>query len=451
MKKILVIDRDSGFSESLRARLGKGIDLLAAESVREGLSLLENDSPDLVILDITPGCSGGLKGFEEIRARDEQINIIVVAGSEEMEVTINAIKKGAFDCLIKPVDLDELELSIKKVFKTIELHAKLKDVVDISREHKTDTIIGKSRIMEEIFKTIGIASQSKVTILIQGESGTGKELIARAIHYNGPERDKPFMAINCSALVETLLESELFGHEKGAFTGALFKKEGKFEAASGGTVFLDEIGEMSQALQVKLLRVLQERSFERVGGSETIKTDVRVIAATNKDLKEFTAKGGFREDLYYRLKVITIDVPPLRERKSDIPALVTYLMDKANRELHKKVRKVPDNIMELMMDYQWPGNVRELENVITRGVLLAKGDVLLDVFLQPEANPETKAEWHPSTMPDVEREHIEKTLCYTNWNKSRASYLLGMSLPRLERKIKKYNIGPDARLLKSIN
>ncbi len=459
MKKILIIDDDRSICKTLQLHLSPDMTVYAEHSGSEGLKTFERVSPHLVILDLRLPDMGGLEVLDRIRAMNESAYVIVVTAFQDMESTVTAVKKGAFDYISKPISLDQLDLSIKKVFQNLELHLRLKDLLDdVYREYKVDTIIGKSRSMEDIFKTIGIASQSRVTVLIQGESGTGKELIARAIHYNSQEKEKPFIAINCSALVETLLESELFGHEKGSFTGAISRKEGKFEVASGGTIFLDEIGEMSQALQVKLLRILQERSFERVGGSETIRTDVRVLAATNKDLQKLTSKGLFREDLYYRLKVITIEVPPLRERKEDIPLLVSHLLEKTNRELHKSVRKVPGRVMEMMMNYSWPGNVRELENVITRGVLLAKGDVILDLYLpgvyEVGAGDSVRApDWKAASLDDVEREHIQKTLEHTGWNKSKAATLLGITLPRLDRKIKKYyllNLRAKAALKKSV-
>lgn len=435
MRKVLITSVDRSFSSQLGEHLAGSVSVLCC-----GLDALAgiyaSERPDAVIVDIGADRQG-ISAIDELKSMDEQASIIALTCGSDMATTVEVIKKGAFDCIQKPVNFAELDQCLKEVFEGVDLHRRLGDI-GAEGEYRPEAIVGRSRAVEEIFKTIGLASQSKVTILIQGESGTGKELIARAIHHNSVEAGRPFVAINCSALVETLLESELFGHEKGAFTGALFRKEGKFEAASGGTVFLDEIGEMSQALQVKLLRVLQERSFERVGGSETIRTDVRVIAATNSDLSGLVTSGAFREDLYYRLKVITIDVAPLRERLEDVPLLVMHLLAKANRELHKKVRKVPEEVMALLKTYSWPGNVRELENVITRGVLLAKGDVLVDVTLP--GKEKKGPDWKPATLSDIERAHIESTLGHTLWNKSRAAVLLGVSLPRLERKIRKYGL-----------
>src|SRR3990170_3886167 len=432
MRKILIATDDGERLAALEAHLGRYL-AVASASVDGAVEACASERPEAVIMDLD---SSGEAVLDRLLSTDPGASIICLTSRHGLESTVDVIRKGAFDCLYEPVDMKALDDCLKRVFDGLDLTRSLADIrMDA---YRPDTLVGRSRAMEEIFKTIGIASLSKVTILIQGESGTGKELIARAIHHNSVEAGRPFVAINCSALVETLLESELFGHEKGAFTGALFRKEGKFEAASGGTVFLDEIGEMSQALQVKLLRVLQERSFERVGGSETIRTDVRVIAATNSDLSGLVTSGAFREDLYYRLKVITIDVAPLRERLEDVPLLVMHLLAKANRELHKKVRKVPEEVMALLKVYSWPGNVRELENVITRGVLLAKGDVLIDVTLPGKEKKDPA--WKSATLDDIERGHIESTLGHTLWNKSRAAVLLGISLPRLERKIKKYGL-----------
>ncbi len=447
MKKILIIDDDRSITKTLKLHLSGGMKVLTADTAAGGLKIQEEESPDVVVLDIRLPDMDGLKALERIKRRDENVCVIMITAFQDMETTVEAIQKGAFDYIPKPINLDELDLSIKRAFESIELHRRLNDVIaDAYSGYRVDAIVGKSRAMEEIFKTIGIASQSKVTTLIQGESGTGKELIARAIHYNSREKDRPFVPINCSALVPTLLESELFGHEKGAFTGAISRKPGKFEIADGGTIFLDEIGEMSQPLQAKLLRVLQEKSFERVGGNETIRTDVRVISATNRNLHDLVEKGLFREDLYYRLRGVTINVPPLRERKEDIPCLVTHLLGKANRDLHKDVRKVPEKVMEALVNYSWPGNVRELENVITRGVLLARGDVLIDVFLPDLAagslRKEAAGDWEPESLDAVEKVHIERVLAHTGWNKSRAARILGVSLPRLLRKISKYGLRP---------
>ena len=298
--------------------------------------------------------------------------------------------------------------------------------------------------MKEIFKTIGIVSQSKTTVLIEGESGTGKELIARAIHeHTDPAR--PFISINCSAIVETLLESELFGHEKGAFTGASYRKLGKFELANSGTLLLDEIGDMSLNMQVKLLRVMQEREFERVGGREKVRTDVRIIGATNKPLQDRVAQGAFREDLYYRLNVIHIVVPPLRERPEDIPLLVDYLLNKLNRELHKKITRIQTRALELLTACDWPGNIRQLENTLRRAVVHNQGDLLTADGVEDAMQETVKsgAQSRSSAiklLDEVEKEHILNALKFAEGNRGRVCELLGISRPTLQRKIRKYQI-----------
>jgi two-component system response regulator AtoC len=294
-----------------------------------------------------------------------------------MESTIRAMKEGAFDYIHKPIDVNELDIAIRKAVHALEMEEKIKGLlVESSRDYKVGDIIGIGPQMREIFKTIGVVSQSRTPVLIQGESGTGKELIAKVIH-NNTAADEPYIAINCSAIVETLLESELFGHEKGSFTGAVNRKPGKFELARYGTVFLDEISEMSLNLQAKLLRVLQEREFERVGGKDRIKVNARVVAATNKDLKNLIKEGLFRVDLYYRLNIVTINIPPLRERREDLKPLIDYLLAKINMELHKHIVGVSDDMIDIFRLYSWPGNIRELENLLVRAAVVAKGQVLV--------------------------------------------------------------------------
>jgi two-component system response regulator AtoC len=369
-----------------------------------------------------------------------------------MESTIKAMKEGAFDYILKPVDVNELDISIKKALNAIEMEKKLKGFVESARDYKVGDIIGFGPGMREIFKTIGVVSQSRTPVLIEGESGTGKELIAKVIH-NNTDANEPFIAINCSAIVETLLESELFGHEKGSFTGAISRKPGKFELARNGTVFLDEISEMSWNLQAKLLRVLQEREFERVGGKETIRVNARIIAATNKDLRGMIKERLFRDDLYYRLNIVSIRIPPLRDRIEDLDQLVSYLLAKISRELHKRIVKVSDDMMDIFRRYSWPGNVRELENLLVSASVVAKGQVLMksdfpdlgdgdanavSAGLQPDSA------WHESgrflTLDEIEERHIRKVINETKKNKGEICDLLGISRPTLERKLEKYGI-----------
>ena len=297
--------------------------------------------------------------------------------------------------------------------------------------------------MQEIFKLIGMVSDSRATVLIQGESGTGKELIAKTIHYNSPFCREPFIPVNCSALVETLLETELFGHEKGSFTGATYQKKGKIELAEKGTIFFDEIGDVGPNLQVKLLRFLQEREFERVGGDHSIRSSARILAATNRDLPHLVETQKFREDLFFRLRVVEIHVPPLRERMSDIPLLVEHLLSRINTHLHKKVTKISREAMDMLINYRWPGNVRELENVLTRAVVLSKGDVLLREYLPPlgSSDRQTATKAHRiEPLDEVVKEHVLRALEYTKWDMGKTCELLRISRPTLRKKIQKYQL-----------
>jgi two-component system, NtrC family, response regulator AtoC len=321
-------------------------------------------------------------------------------------------------------------------------------LMEPSRHFKVGDIIGGGKEMRDIFKMIGTVSQSRTTVLIQGESGTGKELIAKVIHHN-TSPDEPYIAVNCSAIVETLLESELFGHEKGSFTGAISRKQGKFELARYGSVFLDEISEMSVNLQAKLLRVLQEMEFERVGGKDRIRVNARIIAATNKDLKTLVREGKFRDDLFYRLNIVAITIPPLRERTEDIPALIDYLLAKINIDLHKRIVGVSDEMMRIFLGYRWPGNVRELENLLVRAAVVAKGQVLIrgdfpELMEEPgEAQPEAagrKADGSLPTLDDIEEQYIRKVIRESGKNKGEICEILGISRPTFERKLEKYGI-----------
>jgi two-component system, NtrC family, response regulator AtoC len=444
--KILIVDDEAPIRETLEmVLLGKGYGVATAGDGPSAISAFEREQPDVVILDVCLPEMSGIDVLRKLKKKHDTITVIMITAYHDMETTIQAMKEGAYEYIRKPIDADELEIVIDKVAQNLKLVNRLEELItDISREYKADNIVGKSRAMQQVFKTIAMVSESRTTVLIQGESGTGKELIAKAIHYNSPFRKEPFVPVNCSALVETLLETELFGHERGAFTGASQLKKGKIEQARSGTILLDEIGEISPALQVKLLRFLQEKEFDRVGGNERVKSAARIIAATNRDLFRMVEEKRFREDLYFRLKVVEIHVPPLRERKEDIPLLVDHLLHKINIELHKKVTQIPKNVMDALIDYAWPGNVRELENLLTRAVVLSKGHVLLpdhmlDVFEQ------RRGFQHPEEikpLSQVEREHVARVLTETRWNKGRACELLGISRPTLREKIKKYKLHP---------
>jgi two-component system, NtrC family, response regulator AtoC len=446
MHKILVIDDDRSICESLNLYLTEeGYATGISNSAEDGLRKIRSGKWDVIILDIFLSDANGLDTLTRIKEFDPNVSVIMITAFHDMPSTVRAMKLGAVEYIHKPLDIDELESAIRRALKRkSESGRRGVSVVSFSGKHREQDIVGKNRAMKEIFKTIGILSQSKTTVLIEGESGTGKELIARAIH-DHTDRNKPFVSVNCSAIVETLLESELFGHEKGAFTGATYRKAGKFEQADSGTLFLDEIGDMSLNMQVKLLRVMQEREFERVGGKERLQSDARIIAATNKSLKEMVAQGTFREDLYYRLYVIRILVPPLRERREDIPLLVEYLVQKLNRELRKKIGKIQASALQVLVNRNWPGNIRQLENVLKRAAVHTQGDLLTEETLLESID---EASYLPSEaavpkirlLDEVEKEHISNALRFTEGNRGRVCELLGISRPTLQRKIRKYGI-----------
>lgn len=461
MPRILVIDDDAAVCETLKLCLKEdGYTVDTAQSGTDGLNKYVSNPADVVILDIRLPDVDGFLVLEDLKEENENIKVIMITAYYDMETTINAMKAGAFDYLHKPLDIDELDAAIKRALKSLEMEKKMEGLKTLpSRNFRAGDIIGASNEMREIFKTIGIVSQSRTTVLIQGESGTGKELIAKVIHQN-TSPDDPFIAVNCSAIVETLLESELFGHEKGSFTGAIARKLGKFELARYGTVFLDEISEMSLNLQAKLLRVLQEMEFERVGGKDKIKVNARIMTATNKDLKTLVKEGKFRDDLFYRLNIVAINIPPLRSRKQDIPPLIDYLLAKINLDLQKKIIGVSDEVMERFINYNWPGNVRELENLLLRACVIAKGQVLgkndfpelgseedVNTLRSIQGNADGIEEIFNAsgpekllTLDEVEDRYIRKIIRETGKNKGEICEILGISRPTFERKLEKYGI-----------
>ncbi|MGC9324863.1 MAG: sigma-54-dependent transcriptional regulator [Desulfomonilia bacterium] len=454
MSKILVIDDDNSIRETLDLYLTEeGYEVKTAPTGTDGLNAFTQWSPDVVILDIRLPDVDGFRILEELREEDEHVKAIMITAHHDMESTIKAMKEGAFDYIHKPVDVNELDIAIEKALHALDMEKKIRGLlVESSRNFKVGDIIGTGSRMREIFKTIGVVTQSRTPVLIQGESGTGKELIAKVIH-NNTDANEPYIAVNCSAIVETLLESELFGHEKGSFTGAVTRKLGKFELARYGTVFLDEISEMSLNLQAKLLRVLQEREFERVGGKDRIKVNARIIAATNKDLKTLVSEGKFRDDLYYRLNIVTITIPPLRERREDVKPLLDYLVAKINLELHKNIVGISDEVLDIFMQYSWPGNIRELENLLVRAAVVAKGQVLMksdfpDLHEKSGPSPREDSDYdfyrdatgRILTLDEVEELHIRRVIRETNMNKGEICELLGISRPTFERKLEKYGI-----------
>src|SRR5512136_2843723 len=376
-RSVLIVDDEVGARESLKMILKRDYEVFLARDAEEAFLQIKEHTPDLILLDIILPDLDGLKVLERIKQSDPDIIVIMITATKTVKTAVEAMKLGAYDYVTKPFDIDELRLIITRSLSTKALEQEVKyRREEMDKGFDFGNIIGKSKSMKEIFKVVKQIADSKSTALIMGESGTGKELISRAIHYNSNRKNHPFVTINCAAIPETLIESELFGHEKGAFTNAIEKKLGRFEVAHQGTLFLDEIGELSLATQAKILRFLEEKEFNRVGGSKTIKVDVRLITATNKDLNQLIKKGNFREDLYYRINVVPIVIPPLRERKEDIPLLIEYFIKKFSEENNKKVKGVSKEALEVMIEYEWPGNIRELENLIERVIALTSKEYI---------------------------------------------------------------------------
>lgn len=454
MAKILVIDHDPAILEDLDIHLkDEGYNVFTAVNGTDGLNRFIEAEPDIVILEINLPDIHGFTLLEDLREEDENVKVIMMTADHDMDTTIHAMKAGAFDYFRKPVPGDELVVAIQKALKARDMQKRVDALLMKSpRLFKAGDIIGISREMNGIFKTIGTVSQSKTTVLIQGESGTGKELIAKVIH-RMTSPGEPYIGVNCSAIVETLLESELFGHEKGSFTGAVSRKLGKFELARSGTVFLDEISEMSLNLQAKLLRVLQEMEFERVGGKDRVKVNARIITATNKELKSLVEEGTFRDDLFYRLNVVSIHIPPLRQRKEDIAPLIDYLLAKINLDLNKQIIGVSDDVMDIFLGYDWPGNVRELENLLLSAAVGAKGQILVKDDFQEflggfqkqriaERNQDDLSETGIRlTLDEVEGRYIRKVIKESGHRtKGEICEILGISRPTFERKLEKYGI-----------
>ncbi|MBN2200051.1 MAG: sigma-54-dependent Fis family transcriptional regulator [Candidatus Aminicenantes bacterium] len=442
MKSVLIIDDDPLILKTLASHLSRqGFEVRQAETGGKGLAEIESSLPDLVLLDIRLPDLNGLEVLKRISRFTPRPCVLIMTAYDDMKTTVEAIQQGAFEYLVKPLDFVALDLTIQKAVQVKKLEDKVTFLIEEKKkEYTIDNIIGRSPQIREVFKLIGSVASSRANVLIQGESGTGKELVAKAIHYNSPFRDEPFIVINCSAISDTLLESELFGHVKGAFTDAVVETRGKFEIAGKGTLFLDEVGDVSPGLQSKLLRVIETRDFMKVGGEKVLKTEARIIAATNQSLKALIEKEKFREDLYYRLKVVEIDLPPLRERREDIPELVAYLLEKINRELKKNVRKVPEDVMDFLTRLPWKGNVRELENALTRAIILAKTDVVLQENLPLESVDSPIVGRELVSLKEVEKNYIQHVLNMTKGNKTRSCQILQISRPTLDKKIREYKL-----------
>ncbi|MDR2402689.1 MAG: sigma-54 dependent transcriptional regulator [Spirochaetaceae bacterium] len=439
--KLLVVDDEKNIREGLAASLQMdGYEVETAAAGDEGWKLFLKGDIDLVITDLRmPGISGE-DLLQRIGAETPGIPVIVLTGHGTVENAVNAMRNGAYDFLTKPVNLDRLSLLVKRALKGRELELKHRRIEEeLEQQKQFETIIGTSTPMRRVFDTIRRAAPAKASVLITGESGVGKELVADAIHELSPRKGKPLIKVHCAALSASLLESELFGHEKGAFTGAVSRTRGRFELAHEGTLFLDEIGEIDQNIQIKLLRVLQEKKFERVGGEATIETDVRIVAATNKDLKEEIEKGNFREDLYFRLNVVNIRVPPLRERKDDIPLLISVFLKEFAVENNKTVEGIDDKARAAIYAYDWPGNVRELRNCMESAVVMSKGPVITEGDLPPTLRVSNDDGWIRiplgSTMETAEQIVIRDTLSSVKGNKSKAADILAIGRKTLHRKL----------------
>lgn len=471
MSKILVIDDEErlcyAFKEFLRE---EGHMPIVASNAVEGMKIIREENPDVVFMDIRMPGTDGLEALKNFHSSNSSTKIVIMTAYGTMQTTIEAIQMGAFDYITKPLDVNVVKKVIQKALDAKRLEEeKGIPIGEIPEDYQLHNIVGKSIPMQEAYKLIALVTANDVTVLISGESGVGKELVAKAIHYNSPRKDKPFVTVNLSAIPENLVETELFGHEKGAFTGAMERRIGKFEVAGEGTLFLDEIGELPHSVQVKLLRVLHERCFERVGSNFTIPNRARVIVATNKNLEEEIEKGNFRDDLYYRLKVITITLPLLRERAEDIPDLVSHFIVKVNHEFSRNIRGVDERALKAIMDYHWPGNVRELENVIKRAIVMTRGEFIGIDSLPDEITSVKEAKKIPKDLQNyirsmiklhtegwdlkedgdslysnvvesIEKMLIQEVLATTTGNQVKAAKLLGINRTTLRKKIEDYKL-----------
>ncbi len=464
---IIIIDDDTSIRKTLTLHFEcQGYVVHQRHTGAEGLALIEELESGIIILDIRLPDANGLDILENIYRKKGRFYSIIVTAYPDMESTVRAVQNGVGEYIYKPIDIKEIDAAVVKGNQFLNND----DAGDASMipiplpSSPKPQFIGKSPVMKEIFKTVGMVSMSRTTVHIMGESGTGKELIARAIHQSSSDASEPFISINCSAIVDTLLESELFGHEKGAFTGAVTRKEGKFALAKNGVIFLDEIGEMDINLQAKLLRVLQEREFELVGGKETFRSNCRVISATNRDLAQLVSEGRFRKDLYYRLNVISVHLPPLRDRREDIPDLALFFIGSTCVNIGKEIKYISQDALTFLKEQEWSGNIRQLQNTLTNAVIMSNTDNItlahLRTIIKPELRelqPEVKTPttdavhpgssaqgaYRPRSLNDIEKEQIQLALDYTQWHKGKACDILGITRPRLERKIVKYGLKPE--------
>ena len=450
---ILVVDDEAGVRESIRMIFENDYSVLSADSGKGAIKLIREELPEVILLDVKMPQMDGMETLRKIREINSQAKVIMITATKTVKNAVEAMKLGAEDYITKPFDVDEIRMIVKKTVESIKLIKEVKSLrSEVERSYNFSNIVGRTGSMKKIFQTIKQIADKKSTVAIYGESGTGKELIARAIHFNSQRRDKPFIAVNAAAIPETLIENELFGHEKGAYTDARERSLGKFELAEGGTLFLDEIGDLPMSAQVKLLRVLQEKEFTRLGATVSEKIDVRFVVATNRDLEEAMRLKEFREDLYYRINVVPIRIPPLRERKNDIHPLVNHILEKNGMEDDAPAKRIAKEALELLMEYRWPGNVRELENVIERSVAFCTGDMI-----EPEDLPEKirslqmestrpdrefieKGKSLSETVEDFEKKMIVNALKRTRGNKTKAAETLRITRKMLRYKVEKYGL-----------
>lgn len=452
---VLIADDEEGIRDLLKEICEEeGWSVIFAQDGKEALDKAKKSLPDAVVMDVRMPVMDGIKTFRKMKESGMDIPVILMTAYGSSDIAIEAMKQGAYDYITKPFDIEEMRIQIRKALQLRELTAEVFSLkTGLTASFRLEELIGSSSAMQQVYKSIGRIAESDATVLIRGESGTGKDVVARAIFMNSNRRDKPFVAVNCAAIPEGLLESELFGHEKGAFTDAIAVHKGKFEQAADGTLFLDEIGDMSLPLQAKVLRVLQDRSFERVGGKDVIISEARIIAATNQDLETLVREKRFREDLFYRVNVVTITLPPMRERKDDIVDLVDHFIKKYCTKYNKMIAGVSPQAMKFLTEYDWPGNVRELENAIARAVIIANSPLILPEYL-PHTITSYKARepmfQNRGTLPklheaveELESGLIKRALKETRGNRTKAAEILGIPRRSLYTKIQEYNINLD--------
>jgi DNA-binding NtrC family response regulator len=440
--RLLLVEDQTAVRRSIAETLSdEGFEVAEALNGLAALELIADFDPDVVLSDVRMPEMDGIELLQLLRERAPDVDVLLMTAYDDMATVARAMREGAFDFLVKPLKLQELRKVLRRLLDDRRTREQAKRAVETEAQaYRLDSFVGRDSRMIEVYKKVGQLSTSKVTVLIRGETGTGKGRVARAIHYNSDSAGEPFIAVNCTALPESLLESELFGHVRGSFTGAVSDRKGRFALAGQGTIFLDEVGDTTTEFQAKLLKVLEDQEFYPVGAEQAHRTEARVIAATHRDLEALLANGRFREDLYYRLRVVEVSLPPLRERIDDLPLLARFFVQKASKEFHRREPALSDEAVTALLHHDWPGNVRELENCISRVVVLATGEVIREEDLALGHRSVDTAGSFP-TLEEVEAEHLARALAFTEGNKTRAAELMGISKPRLYRMIEKYGVG----------